>query len=449
MRFVLNFTTAVLLVAIGIGGVTSTMAADRQARNAIMGRQKIREEISAAMAKGHLTPTDQYRILLHGKDLLTPEDYVGLEQTLDRIVRQQAVARTMAKPVASVRSIRQDPPTDEVDVVMPSKYEEPRAEKPAIGEQKGDKTHDKAGSPFVEEVPAGIANPAIHLNPDDAENCEDEEELGMLRRRWISFDFLSSIDAFKGPVDIGNANGNFGVRLGIEGAMPILPRMGIALEGGVSTVLSNLKGSPYPAPNASIRDQVFTTAGLFQRINLQDGGAVTWGFAYDWLFDDYYSNFHFGQWRVKGAYEFSPYNEVGILAALPEHGSTGQIPNFFGGVDDLHFKPITQGYVYWKHTWCNEASLTGRLGMAERPGLMVFGAESRVPLTQGLALTGDFNYIMPNAAGGSIAQTQEMWNVSVGIEIVPGGFGRCGRTCLQPFLPVANNGSMAIRELGP
>ena len=36
-------------------------------------------------------------------------------------------------------------------------------------------------------------------------------------------DFFSSVDAFKGPIDIGNANGNFGVRLGVNAAVPILP----------------------------------------------------------------------------------------------------------------------------------------------------------------------------------------------------------------------------------
>ena len=66
------------------------------------------------------------------------------------------------------------------------------------------------------------------------------------------------------------------------------------------------------------------------------------------------------------------------------------------------FKPITQGFLYWRHTWGNDASLTGRFGMAERPGEFVFGTESRVPLTKNLALTSDFSYIMPNAAGGHI-----------------------------------------------
>ena len=118
--------------------------------------------------------------------------------------------------------------------------------------------------------------------------------------RWIDVDLFSSVDAFKGPLDLGNANGNFGERLGVNAAVPVFPRLGMAFQAGTSVVLSNLKGSPYPEPNATIRDQVFTTVGMFQRFNREDG-AFTWGFAYDWLFDTYYSDFQFGQWRVKAA----------------------------------------------------------------------------------------------------------------------------------------------------
>jgi hypothetical protein len=218
------------------------------------------------------------------------------------------------------------------------------------------------------------------------------------------------------------------------------------MQAGTSLVLSDLKGSPYPSPNSTIRDQLFTTVGMFQRIN-SEAGSFTWGFAYDWLFDEYYDSFKFGQWRVKGAWEFNPCNEIGILTTVPEHGSSGTIPNFLGGTDVLHFKPIAQGYLYWKHTWENEASVTGRAGVAERPGEFVFGSSSRVPLTQCLALTSDVSYIMPLAAGGPIGQTQEIWNVSVGLEFVLGGLHHGSATCFQPFIPVANNGSMAVREL--
>ena len=99
MRFLLHLTAAALLVAIGIGGMTAATAADSDARAAVMGRQKIREELSAALAKGYLTRMDQYRILLHAKEVLTDDDLHGLEQTLNRIATQQAAARAAATAV--------------------------------------------------------------------------------------------------------------------------------------------------------------------------------------------------------------------------------------------------------------------------------------------------------------------------------------------------------------
>ncbi len=451
MRVLLHLTAAALLVAIGVGGMTSAAAADREARSAVLGRQKIREELSAALEKGYLTRMDQYHILLHAKEVLSADDLHGLERTLDRIATGQAASRAVTTvtrsetPARSETRVPEGAKDSEPEMVTPSKYEEPKGgEMPVISEP-SKKAKSLSDSPSAEEIPAGIGHPTMHLDSDDPEACGcdlDECE----QPRWVNLDFLSSVDGFKGPLDLDNANGNFGVRFGVNAAVPVLPRLGVALQAGTSVELSNLKGSPYPEPNATIRDQIFTTVGMFQRINREEG-AFTWGFAYDWLFDDYYANFRFGQWRVKGAWEFNPCNEIGILAALPEHGSSGTIPDpFTGEPDTVTFKPITQGYLYWKHTWENDASLTGRLGLAERPGEFLFGAESRMPLTKNLALTSNFTYIMPNAAGGAIAQGQEIWNVSFGIEIVPGGFGRCSTARFQPFLPVADNGSLAVRE---
>lgn len=226
--------------------------------------------------------------------------------------------------------------------------------------------------------------------------------------------------------------------------------------------VSDLKGTNYPENpeqtsgfTATSREQIFTTIGMFQRITGEQG-AFTWGFAYDWLFDNYFSDFNFGQWRVKAAWEFNPCNEIGIQASLPEHGSTGSIYDFTtAAYDQFTFRPIAQGSLYWKHTWCNDASLAGRLGLAERPGSIVFGADGRMPLTKNLALTSTFSYIMPNAAAGpntsfeGSGQGQEIWNVSVGIEFVLGGRRGCGcATGCLPFLPVADNGSLAVHQTG-
>ena len=451
MRSVHCFVAALTLIAVGTCGTASAAAPAKDARAAVQGRQKIRAELEAAMAKGHLTHADEYRLLLHAKQVLTPEDFDGFQRTIDRIVMQQMTARPAAAAAhGHAAAARQDRDDDGPAIVATSRMEE-LADNGNVSVSGGPPPRmsaDAADGPYIEEVPAGIGRPSMRFQ-DALEGCGCDDEECRPARRWIGLDLFSGIEAFKGPLDVGDANGNFGVRLGVNAAVPVFQRLGFALQAGMAADLSNLKGSPYPFPNATIRDQIFTTVGFFQRINRCDGGAFTWGFAYDWLFDDYYSNFHFGQWRVKAEYEVDECDAFGLQASIPEHGSTEEtLINIDGSPLVLSFKPLAQGSFYWTHTFSNAASLTGRFGVAERPSNFVFGGDGCVPLTRNLGLTGGFTYIMPNAGAGDLAQTQEMWNVSVGIEIVPGGFRRCGGSLLRPFIPVADNGSLAVREVG-
>ncbi len=435
MRFVLCFLAS-LLLASGIGGTALAGTADHDPRAAVLGRQQIREELATALTKGYLTRMDQYHLLVHAKEVLSTEDLRGFERTFDRLATEQAARNggVTSRRITSGK-VRDD---DGSRVIATSRTEE-IAPTPATGEMASD-------SPTIEEVPAGRRGSEVRLPMEEADcGCDGEE--CRIKRNWFAVDLFSGIDAFKGPMDVGNANGNFGVRAGANAAVSIFQRWGIAMQAGLAADLSNLKGSPYPFPNATMRDQYFTTAGIFQRINRDDGSAVTWGFAYDWLFDDYYSNFHFGQWRVKGEFEASECDAFGVEASIAEHGSSGELPNFFGSVDVFSFKPITQGDLYWTHTFENFASVTGRFGVAERPGNFVFGTDGCVPITRNLALTAGYTYIMPNVGAGPTAQTEEIWNVSVGIEIVPGGFRRCGASMLRPFIPVANNGTFAVKEV--
>jgi hypothetical protein len=116
------------------------------------------------------------------------------------------------------------------------------------------------------------------------------------------------------------------------------------------------------------------------------------------------------------------------------------------GFLDVSFRPIDQGSVYWKHTWCNDASLTGRFGVADKPNDFIFGIDGRAPISQSMALIGSVTYLKPVGTGVD-GQTTDMWNVSVGVEFVPGGFrhGQAGR--FTPVLPVADNGTFCIREV--
>ena len=274
MRFLLHFTAAALLVVIGIGGMASARAAERDARAAVAGRQKIREELSAALAKGYLTRMDQYHILLHAKEVLTDDDLHGLEQTLDRIAKQQASSRATKTVVRSEAPVQQSTDDSKSETVTPSKYEETQiAEMPAIGESRPKKAKASNDEPSVEEVPAGIGKPSIHIDADDPEGCGCDAEECCPCRRWIDIDVISAVDAFKGPLDLADSNGNFGMRLGVNAAVPVIPRLGVALQAGTSIVLSDLKGSfiPTPGPMAEAASRFSPRSACFSGSKAKKG----------------------------------------------------------------------------------------------------------------------------------------------------------------------------------
>ena len=154
---------------------------------------------------------------------------------------------------------------------------------------------------------------------------------------------------------------------------------------------------------------------------------------------------HFAQWRVKIAEEINPHNEIGVWAAIQDHGATADVTLPDGTfIEEDQFKPIDQGYLYWRHLWANSATTTASLGVAENPGEFI---RRRRPgaADPAASLISGFTFILPRAAGVN-GQGNEMWNVSVGIEFVPGGKNCCG-TLAGPLFPVADNGSFILRRL--
>lgn len=433
MQFRLHFATAALLVGVVLSGAPKANAKDIDERAALAGRQQIRAELSDAMSDGRIGRMEQYRILLHGREVLPPEDLLGLERTLDRLASAQ------------------------VEILPPKK-----------------KLATEGGSFTTETIPPGKLSPTPNLKYDDGEpsvvpqtqgnfsqSCSDEDcECDVLEGQFFdrngvgrgplgylgSLEMFSSVDAFKGPMDVAGANGNFGLGLGLNFTIPVFRRAGIGFQAGANVIMSDFHGTLFT--NSGIRTQNFTSVGLFQRIP-QESGSVNWGFTYDWLFDDYYDKFNFGQFRVKLGWEMNRWNEIGIWTSIREHGDSGLIDltNFGGGFVPVNFKPVDQGNLYWRHTWLNEASLTARLGISEEPGEMIFGGDGKIPISPRLAVTGSFSYILPSARGGLPGLSEELWNVSVGVEFVPGKIRRGSDARFTPVLPVADNGSFGIREV--
>ncbi len=253
--------------------------------------------------------------------------------------------------------------------------------------------------------------------------------------------FFLGLEGSKQPQDFG-VNAHFGGRAHVNWGAPLWESMGLGFQLGTSINYTDNAVQVFERiDGTSERFQNFTTVGLFQRT---DSGFI-WAAAYDFLYQNYYDNFSLGQWRGDVGYALDPANEVGTWFAISDKRDNG----FYGAIP-VTLDPITQGNIYWRHTWENDAETTFWVGIAEghaEPNLalgdlapvgerFVFGSDVFVPLSPRLALFGRANFIMPADTGTVDAY--------LGIAYYPGGSHCARKRKYAPRLPVANNTDFAL-----
>ena len=293
----------------------------------------------------------------------------------------------------------------------------------------------------------GIASPAPSAAPqpgyspygqatcDPNACCPPAAACGTCEGFCDNLALISMFDAFKNPVDLDGLNANFGKRVGAFGAFPLLREWGIGGQIGSTAGWYDWRGSQFTGDND--RFQNFTSVGIFQR---PCGSGFGWGVTHDWLYDDFYADMHFSQFRVAGSYQFQPGNELGVWAALPQ----GRDEAFIGTpAVQNRFQTLLQGNLYWRRVWCDWASTTVFAGLAESPSDISYGSNVQVAVNKYVAVTGAVEYVLPGS-GGNVSHQEEIWNLSLGVTIYPGTAMRNARSQFRPFLPMADNGNMAV-----
>lgn len=252
-------------------------------------------------------------------------------------------------------------------------------------------------------------------------------------------------DGFKGPIDLDGLNGNFGFTLGANYGATLLADWGIGAQAGASVTGADFHGSQFTGNQA--RTLTFTTVGVFRRPTCEEG--LKAAVVYDFLFDDYYTDFEFGQWRGLIGYQFAGGNEFGVWATLRDFGDAVFLGNPRQGYALNGFESINQINVYWRHLWEGGALTELSLGTPDNHhiGNIIFAGTATCPLSDRWALLGGFLYVVPSARGGQ-GREEELWNVYTGIAFF---FDRKARTqsCdpAAPVLPVADPGSFAITRI--
>lgn len=245
---------------------------------------------------------------------------------------------------------------------------------------------------------------------------------------------IKAVEAFKSPVDLDGLNANFGGKIGLNLAMPVYAPWGLGVQAGSTVGWYNPKGTLFTGDDD--RFQNFYTAGLYQRSPF----GLNWSCVYDWLLDDYYSDFRFEQLRAAVSYSFNPYNELGVWSTVPMRKDSATV-----GAPPVNntFEPLMQGAVYYQRAWNDGAYTRIWGGLAEQPGDAVWGVSSQAALTSFAALNGQFHYVLPSA-GGNQGRQEELWFVSFGITLYPGSALRAATSPTAPVLPIADNGNFGV-----
>jgi hypothetical protein len=263
--------------------------------------------------------------------------------------------------------------------------------------------------------------------------------------QWDWRDTLTVFGGYEGskqPQDFG-VNANFGGRASVNFGAPLWDEYGLGMQVGTSiNATANAVQVVERVGEDTSRTQNFTTVGLFQRTP----GGLIWGLGYDFLYQDSYDTFFLGQWRGRAGYYVNWANEIGVQGAFREKGDTGQF-----NATTVLLRPITQGSVYWRHTFGNQTQAGCFVGMAEghseanyalgdlprQDNPLVFGSDVFVPVSDRLAIFGEANFMTPMDTGAVDAY--------FGVEVFPWGGAKLARkNAYRPVLPVANSTSMTI-----
>lgn len=253
---------------------------------------------------------------------------------------------------------------------------------------------------------------------------------------------FAGLEGSKQPQDFG-INAHFGGRTAVNIGLPLVPEWGLGVQVGTAiNATANAVQVVERVEGSTGRTQSFTTVGVFQRFDC----GIVWGAASDWLYQDYYDNFFLGQSRARVGYALSLADEVGVQVSINGWSDTG---NF--GATAVRLDPLTQGHLYWRHTFASGARLGGWLGISEGHGeanaalgdlpplgpQFLFGSDLFIPLNDRLALFGEANFIQPADTGTVDAY--------LGLEWRPwGGAMAATRSRYAPLMPVANNTSFAV-----
>lgn len=253
---------------------------------------------------------------------------------------------------------------------------------------------------------------------------------------------FTGVDAFKGPLDRGGGNGNFGVNEGINLARPLGDPWGCGYQVGANFVQSDFSGATvFTADDhnfhAPFRKQYFATAGLFRRTQCR---GFQGGIAYDFLHDIFYQNSNLQQLRSETCFVLDDIYEIGYYGVYGVGGDKDRVV-------DGRLDPTDMFILYVRRNFENGGD--GRIwGGATGNGDGLIGADLWIPLGKSFALENRVNFMIPKQGRGETAQSRESWGLVIQLVWYPGQNAKCQqRDPYRPMFSVADNSLFMVDRL--
>ncbi len=229
-----------------------------------------------------------------------------------------------------------------------------------------------------------------------------------------------------------------GVNLG--GPFPFLRALDLSLQMGVMGAHSDFYGTNL---TASTRNQLFTTIGIFHRVDWGFQGGVV----FDYMHDQW--NYKLDMYQIRGDISWvNPQgHELGFWFTTSTDTETGPV-NTFGRVFQTSTWSQTDIYAfYYRKRFCETNAVLRGFGGATQDGDGIIGADASAPLNDSFAISGAFTYMIPNNKTNNIytQAARESWNLQLSLVWFPGAGARQW-TYHRPLLDVANNGTFFTKR---
>jgi hypothetical protein len=259
--------------------------------------------------------------------------------------------------------------------------------------------------------------------------------IGLLFQRT---DFYSGVQSFSGPANRGGA-GSFGLHQGLNVGLPVWDQgCGLGMQAGVHFTQSNFNGTDFTDDD---RSQVFTTLGLFRRV---DWG-LQWGVAVDYLHEDWYYQADLTQLRGELSWMMPEGSDIGFMFASSlqdDETTTSLLTNNILNTTTETFESTDLFAFFVRRAYCNggEARLfAGFSGQSD--GLL--GGNFSMPLQNNVSCRADLTYLIPEQGKLDGGHVEESWNMGFSV-VFNSGCGPCGKNYYRPLFNVANNGSFLV-----